>query len=180
MTCRPVDMHPLDALYQACRRYPGGIEALAQRVGIKADTLYKKLRMAVDTHHLGYDGELSDVLMCLQEAQVAGWSDTIHAICWRHGHLAVPVPTLDGHEDAEAFTEGMVRSVKEHAEALAAIGDSLKGGTAAERKVDAREMARIEREVEQAMSALAGLLEDARARHARDFPVATGAAKVRK
>jgi hypothetical protein len=166
MTCKPVPGHPLDALYQAARRYPGGIEALAHRLKISEPTLYKKLRHQCDTHHLAYDGELSEILFCLEDAQIAGWADTLHALCWRHGHLAILVPVHEGGTAGE-ITAAIVESVKEHAEAIQAIGDSLKRDA----QIDAGELLLINKQIEEAMVALVALKDLAQRKHEADFPV---------
>lgn len=164
MTCKPVALHPLDALYQSARKYPGGIEALARRLGMSEPTLYKKLRHQVESYHLAYDHELSEILFCLEEARVDGWSGTLHALCWRHGHLAIPVPAAIG--DSDEMTEAIVASVKEHAEAIEEIGKSLRG----DKRIDAGELRSIEQQVEEALVALVGLKDLARKRHEADFP----------
>jgi AraC-like DNA-binding protein len=159
MTCRPVPLHPLDALYQAARRYPGGVEALARRLNMSEPTLYKKLRHQVETHRLAYDDELSELLFCLKEAGVKGWADTLHALLWRHGHVAIALPEMDAAgEGGEALTAAIVSSVKEHAEAIASIGESLQRDSA----ISDFELRRIEKEIEEAVVALVGLRDLAR------------------
>lgn len=160
MTCKLESLHPLDALYRACKAYPGGIESLSVRLGKRASVLYSELRRQVESHRVGYDGELSEILFCLEEAGVRDWASTLHAFAWRHGHLVVPVPKA--LEVGDQLTEQICNSVKEHADAIAAIGASL----ADDNRIDEAELARIENEVEEAMSALAGLRELAREKHA--------------
>lgn len=160
MTCKLEKLHPLDALYRSCRAYPGGIEALAARMGKRASVMYSELRRQVETHRVGYDEELSEILFCLAEAGVQDWAATLHAFAWRHGHLVVPVP--QGVNVDEQLTTQICSSVKEHADAIAAIGASL----ANDDRIDDEELSRIERETEEAMSALAGLRELAREKHA--------------
>jgi hypothetical protein len=41
--------------YAMCRRYPGGITAVAHLLGMGVDTLQKKLSPTCDTHHLNVD-----------------------------------------------------------------------------------------------------------------------------
>lgn len=151
MTYRLTEMHPLDALYQACRKYPGGVEALAGRLGMRNPmVLYSKLRQQVDTHHVNFDGELSEIIFCLRDANVPGWDNVLHAFLWRHGFLAVEVPTTTVDDDA--MTSAICASVQEHAEAISAIGKSLKDG-----KVTSKELDSIDKEIEEAMTALAQL-----------------------
>lgn len=169
MTCRRNVMHPLDALYQAACKYPGGIGALAARFNLTEDTYRKKLRHQVESHHLTYDHELSELLFCLDEAGVPGWADTLHALCWRHGHLALPVPQVDGG-DVDGMTAAVVASVREHADAIEAIGEALHG----DKKIDAVEMANIDLQIEEAVQALMALKDLARRRHEADFPHGSG------
>jgi hypothetical protein len=151
-------MHPLDALYRACRSYPGGVEALARRLGVSPATLYNKLRQQMVTHHVHFDTELSEILFCLRDANVTGWDDVLHAFCWRHGYLAVPVPNAVMTDDA--VTSAICRSVKEHGEAIAQIGQAL-----IDSSITKNEMAGIDREIEEAMSALAALRQLLHERH---------------
>lgn len=161
MTCRSVQMHPLDALYQAVKRYPGGVRALAHRLNLSEATLYNKLRYQIETHHIGYDDELSEMLFCLKEANVKGWADTLHALAWRHGHLAVPLPDMAAGAAGAEITSAIIASVKEHAEAVAQIGESLRNDNA----ISETELRRIDQEVEEAMVALVGLRDMARRLH---------------
>lgn len=176
MTCKPIPMHPLDALYQAARQYPGGIEALAARLNMSYDTLRKKLRHQVPTHILGYDGELSDLLHCLEEANVQGWNSTLHALCWRHGGLFLPIPQVSADDD-DVLAESIAESVREHAEAVSAIGESLRPDRDGKRRIDAGELREIEQQIEEAMQALVSLRDHARHRHAVDFPQQAGKRK---
>ena len=165
MTCRRNLMHPLDALYQAACKYPGGIGALAARFSLTEETYRKKLRHQVESHKLTYDLELSELLFCLEEAGVPGWADTLHALCWRHGHLALLVPRVDGG-DVDEMTDAVVASVKEHADAIEAIGKSLHG----DKRIDANEIANIDLQIEEAVQALMALKDLARKKHEADFP----------
>lgn len=169
MTCMPVPMHPLDSLYQAARQYPGGIEALAARMNMSYDTLRKKLRHQVDTHRLAYDSELSELLHCLEEANIQDWDATLHALCWRHGGLFVPLPRTPDCLGDDEITEALVASVKEHAEAIAAIGDSLRVDRSGKRRIDATELRFIEQQIEEAIGALLQMRDQAHRRHAADF-----------
>lgn len=169
MTCKPVPLHPLDALYQAARKYPGGIEALACRLNMSYDTLRKKLRHQVETHILGYDAELSEILHCLEDARVEGWDATLHALCWRHGGMFLPMPSTQ-LEDDDVLAVSLAESVKEHAEAVAAIGESLRPDRDGKRRIDANELRGIDQQIEEAVAALLMLRDHARRRHEADFP----------
>lgn len=159
MTYKLNDVHPLDALYRACKAYPGGVEGLAARLKMQPSTLYKKLRQQVDTHHLGYDEELSEILFCLAESKVPGWDDTLHSLCWRHGLLAVQVPLAgSGHEQ---LTSMILTSVTDQGEVAAAISEAL----ANDQQVDSAEFARIDMAIERSMTDMAALRELVRSMH---------------
>lgn len=172
MTCGPIPMQPLDALYQAARKYPGGIAALAARLHLTEETMRKKLRVQVDSHRLTYD-ELSEVLFCLEEAHVEGWDSTLHALAWRHGGVFLRLPKA-AVEDDDAMLASITDSVKEHAEAVAAIGASLAPDRDGKRRIDPREMRFIEEQTEQAVAAILAMRDHARRRHEADFPAAAG------
>jgi len=156
--------HPLDVLYRACKAYPGGIEALALRLKMKESTLYKKLRQQVDTHFVNFDDELSEILFCLKEAKVEGWSDTLRAFCWRHDHIAIPMPDLSAAEDDEL--SGLVlRVVKEYGDVASALSQATSGESEEKRLITSREFADFDVQVNEAMAALAALRERARASH---------------
>ena len=49
---RPNSLDVLDAAYHTAHSFPGGVPALAQRMGVASGTLAKKVGLNVDTHHL--------------------------------------------------------------------------------------------------------------------------------
>lgn len=93
MTYRYSDINQHDALYKAARKYPGGVESLAQKIGQpSAAYLYNKLRPGVDTHHTHFE-EVSEVIESLQEVGKGDVAELpIQAFCWRHGYVAVKLP----------------------------------------------------------------------------------------
>src|SRR5688572_733695 len=48
-------MNLTKAYYAMCRRYPGGITAVANLISVSADVLQKKLSPTCNTHHLNVD-----------------------------------------------------------------------------------------------------------------------------
>lgn len=164
MTIKTDERHPLDVLYRTCKRYPGGIEALAARLDMKVDTLYKKLRSQVETHHIGFDGELSEILFCLAEAKVEGWADVLRVFCWRHAHIAIPMPDLSGCDDGQLF-EMVLKVVKENGDVANALAQATSGSNERERQISSDELAMIDLQVSEAVAALASLLDRARASH---------------
>lgn len=156
-------MHPLDVLYQACRAYPGGIEALAARLGKSPSILYNKLRQQVQTHYVGYDDELSEILFCLRDAGVVGWDKTISAFCWRHGFVVVPFPDLGEVSDDELM-EMVLRVVKEQGDVAAALTAALAPNSDGGHDISRREFCAIDKEISEAMAALAELRERVKVR----------------
>jgi hypothetical protein len=165
MTYGTRPLHPLDELYDACKRYPGGMEALATRLQIRSvKTLYKKLSPTATDFHLGYPDELDAVLRCLEEGRVADWDSTIHAFCWRHGGVFVRLP--EEIAGSEALGRAAMQVLKEAGDVVARTDEAMEG----DQLIDSREFLRIDREFEQLMAAVAGWREQVRARHqeARD------------
>lgn len=160
MTYGSHPLHPLDELYDACKRYPGGIEALTARLAMRsAKTLYKKLSTVAPDFHLGYPDEVDALLRCLEEAKVAGWDSTVHAFCWRYGGVFVRLP--EDVTGSEALGDAAMRVLKEAGDVVARTDESMAG----DHLIDSRELARIDQEFEELMSAVAGWRELIRARH---------------
>lgn len=164
MTHRRDPLHPLDALNQSCKAFPGGIEVLALRRGIGAPTLYKKLEHRNSTHNLGYADELSDLLFELQAAGVPGWDSTLHALCHRHGGVYVRLPDLpvDASGQATMLTEQILRIVKEQGDVAAVLSDALSN----DGEIDDKEIKRFEQQHAEAVSALVALGQMVRSKHA--------------
>ena len=163
MTHRRDPLHPLDALNQSCKAFPGGIEKLAHRRGISVQTLYKKLEHRVSTHNLGYADELSDLLHELQAAGVRDWDATLHALCHRHGGVYVRLPELpaDANGQATMLTEQILRTVKEQGDVAAVLSEALGNDGA----IDAKEIKRFEQQHAEAIAALVALGEMVRSQH---------------
>lgn len=82
MTKRYSVMGPLDALYAAARKYPGSVEALAQRMGKSPGVLRSKLSPDVDTHHITFE-EALDVIELLDAAVPHAADMALRAIGYR-------------------------------------------------------------------------------------------------
>jgi hypothetical protein len=87
MTHRYTQMNPLDALYTAARAYPGGIEALAHRMGVSVAVLRNKLAPHVNTHHVTL-AEASLIIEFLREAKCDEALLPLQALNWQHGLIA--------------------------------------------------------------------------------------------
>lgn len=154
--------HPLDALSQACANFPdGGIKALAELRGVTKDSLYKKLQKRVDTHRIGYDEELSDILDQLKAGGVKSWDSTLHALCHRHGGVFVRLP--DSRDDTlghgRMITEQLLRMVKEQGDVAAVLVEALNG----DGDIDSKELKAFDIQHEEALAAMVALGETVRA-----------------
>ncbi|CAG9184209.1 phage regulatory CII family protein [Cupriavidus respiraculi] len=97
MTYQYSDIDQHEALYSLARRYPGGIDALAQAMGRRQDkqvspnTLRNKLRPGIESHAMSAE-EFSLVIELCEEAGVERHNAPLQAMCWRHGLVAVEPP----------------------------------------------------------------------------------------
>lgn len=123
MTYRYSEINQHDALYLAARKYPGGVEALAQRMHLSSAVLYSKLRPGVSTHHLNFE-EVSEVIENLQETKVAEAALPIQAFCWRHGHVAVKLPPAEHVSNGELL-QMICKVMAEEGEVASAISTAL-------------------------------------------------------
>src|SRR5690242_18137866 len=86
-----------DAAYRLAHRYPGGIAALAARMGANANTLQHKFNPNAGTHRLTLD-EAEQATVFSQDPEIA---QALAAVC---GHVCIPVAvpeSLAGKELAD-------------------------------------------------------------------------------
>jgi hypothetical protein len=159
MTRQYTDMNQHDALYNAAREYPGGIEALAQRMDMSANVLRSKLAPGVKTHHITFE-EASRIVEFLQEAKVDCATLPLLAMNWRHNLIAFPMPAAD-HLSDEQLAQAVFKVMTESGDVARVLNESLADG-----KLTLAEMDNIEREFQEAMAAFAELRERARQRFA--------------
>lgn len=152
MTCQYSDMNQHDALYKVARTYPGGVEALAQRMGVSSPVLYNKLRPSINTHHMAFE-QVSEVMEFCVEANVPYALLALHAFNWRHGMVAFPVPS-GGERDEAALIDFVCKSVQEFGHMTSAVTGAMADG-----KICKRELADINQEFQQLFAALAQLQE---------------------
>ena len=100
MTRKYLDMNQHDALYKVARSYPGGIDALAQAMGISVNVLRNKLAPTIASHYPSFE-EVSAVVDLCHRAGVAEAHLPLHALLTRHGMAAfvVPLPEHIGDDD---------------------------------------------------------------------------------
>lgn len=148
MTLRYADMNQHDALYKVARKYPGGIEQLANRMQMSENTLRNKLSPGIHTHYPSFE-EVSEIIEYLQEAKVDGALLPLQAMNWRHGLVAFPVPSTDNLSD-EQLAQTVFRVMKESGDVAQVVGAAMADG-----KITLQEMDQIEREFQEALAALA-------------------------
>lgn len=162
MTSRYTEINQHDALYMAARAYPGGVEALAQRMGMAAHVLYKKLRPAVDTHHANYE-EVSEIVEHLEEAGKSDMADlALQAFNWRHARVTVRLPDIKT-EAGELFHQ-VLQIMREEGELASHINDALNN----DGKISDSELQTIEKDLQECIEALVVLRNKVRAKHAGD------------
>jgi hypothetical protein len=147
MTRKYLDMNQHDALYKVARSYPGGIEALAQAMGISVNVLRNKLAPTIASHYPSFE-EVSAVVDLCHQAGVPEAHLPLHALLTRHGMAAfvVPMPENIGSDDLSQTVCKVMSQVGAVAEA---VSSALMDG-----KVTAAEADLIEREFQGALSAL--------------------------
>lgn len=147
MTRKYLDMNQHDALYKVARSYPGGIDALAQAMGISVNVLRNKLAPTIASHYPSFE-EVSAVVDLCHRAGVAEAHLPLHALLTRHGMAAfvVPLPENIGDDDLSQTVCKVMSQVGSVAEA---VSTALMDG-----KVTPAEADLIEREFQGALSAL--------------------------
>lgn len=147
MTRKYLDMNQHDALYKVARGYPGGIEALAQCMGISANVLRNKLAPTIASHYPSFE-EVSAIVDLCHKAGVPDAHLPLHALLVRHGMAAfvVPQPAQIGEDD---LSQTVCRVMSQVGSVAEAVSSALLDG-----KVTAAEADLIEREFQGALSAL--------------------------
>jgi hypothetical protein len=153
MTYRLHELDPLDACYKVAKAYPGGVPALAARMGKQAQTLQKKLMAHVESHGLTLD-EFSSIVDLTAGARCPDALLPIRALCWRHGGVFLQMPDPELMEDS-AFLSAVIHTAREQGDVIRRVEEAL----ANDGKFDARELEDIEREIEEAIGAQSTLLE---------------------
>lgn len=102
--------------YAICRRYPGGITAVANLLNMSADVLQKKVSPTCDTHHLNVD-----------EAEAIDLITKDHAGAIEHarlnGYAVIPMPSADA---AGSLHKGMSDIGREFSELMNEFSEATK------------------------------------------------------
>jgi hypothetical protein len=147
MTRKYLDMNQHDALYKVARAYPGGIEALAQNMGISVNVLRNKLSPTIASHYPSFE-EVSAVVDLCHQAGVQEAHLPLHALLVRHGMAAFVVPTPEQMGDDD-LSQTVCKVMSQVGAVAEAVSTALMDG-----KVTVAEADLIEREFQGALSAL--------------------------
>ncbi|GGX39668.1 MULTISPECIES: phage regulatory CII family protein [Undibacterium] len=147
MTRKYSDMNQHDALYKVARAYPGGLEALATKMGMSVNVLRNKLAPAIESHYPSFE-ELSVIIELCHQAGVKDAHLPLHALLGRHGLAAfvVPEPSEVSKDDLSQTVCKVMSQVGDVAEA---VSEALLDGV-----ITAAEADLIEREFQAALTAL--------------------------
>ena len=135
-------MDVLDAAYHTAHSHPGGVPAVALRMGTSANTLQHKVSLTNGTHHL-----------TLREAvamqEVTGDARILHAMAGSLGYTCVSL-----HTDGAASTlETVMYMAQEFGEVLCSVNSAVADG-----RVTPNEMLDCERQAAELIAALNSVL----------------------
>lgn len=121
---KPVGMSVDDAIYHTVHGYPGGVAALAARMGVPANTLTHKANPNTTSHSLR-----PSELVAMQ--YLSGDASVLHAMAAALGYACTPVaPDQAGGDPVEAFMHlqtsyaDLVRSIADPLARMAGEPDS--------------------------------------------------------
>lgn len=157
MTLRYSEMNQHDALYRVARAYPGGVEALAQRMGKSANVLYNKLRPGIDSHNVTFEEASEIVELCVQ-AGVKDAVQPLHAQNWRHGMVAFSIPCSQ-HLSDDDLVKTVYRVMKETGDVAESVSTALADGV-----ITQQELQDIENRFQHMLSAIGEWRERIRSR----------------
>jgi hypothetical protein len=140
-------MNQHDALYKIARAYPGGLEALAQKMQISSNVLRNKLAPGIDTHYPSFE-QFSLIVELCQEAGVKDALLPMHALLSRHGMAAFIVPEPE-HISDDDLSQTVCRVMSQVGDVAEAVSSSLLDGVITDAEADL-----IEREFQGALTAL--------------------------
>lgn len=126
-------MNITDALYRAAHAYPGGLEALAVRMGISASSLAHKVSPSYPGAHCSPQ-EVAAIM------EFTGDHGALQALAGRMRYMLLPM-VPEGNID-DQFAQRLARAVHEFGEFIAEISQDLADG-----RVTDNELKRIEREL---------------------------------
>lgn len=133
-----------DAVYELVHKYPGGPEALAPRLGLSKWTIQHKADPRYEGAHFS-PLELQTIqVLADRHTPLAAMADALHV-------LLVPMPPTDVDPGGQV-AQALATTVREFSELMSRVAQDL-----ADNKVSDNELADIEREGLEAMSAISAL-----------------------
>ena len=135
-----LDVH--DAAYHLAHDFPGGVPALAVRMGMSANTLQHKVSLTNTTHHLTLREAVA-----LQE--MSDDKRIVQAMCAALGGVFVDM----GCDSDHTTMEQVMHMAKEFGDVLGAVNDAVSDG-----RVTGNEMQHCERQAAELIGALNGVL----------------------
>jgi len=163
MTRKYSDMNQHDALYKVARAYPGGLEALAQKMQISANVLRNKLAPGIESHYPSFE-ETSQIVEFCYKAGVKDALLPLHALLGRHGMAAFVVPEPDQLNNDD-LSQTVCRVMSQVGDVAEAVSTALMDGVITNAEADL-----IEREFQGALTALAEWRARIRAHSSRQEP----------
>jgi hypothetical protein len=149
-------MSIIDTVYRVAHAYPGGIPALAVRMGISKHVLQNKVNPNNDTHKLNVE-EAAAI------ADLADCDDIAKAFAERRNMVCIPIASHEGGSDMELLDLFLAEG-KEKGEWNDVVKTALSDG-----RVDPGEFARINKEFmdycaagAELMSRLSSMVQDRR------------------
>lgn len=143
-TSRFKGMDVLDAAYLIAQNYPGGVAALALRMGVNAGTLQHKLNPNNDRFHL-----------TLREAQalqqVSNCAGILHAWAAQDGYTMSRASTASGTTD---LVEALVHWQMKQADLAHAVGDAVAEGREKRGQVSRNAQRRVDYMAQEAIAAV--------------------------
>jgi len=160
MTRKYSDMNQHDALYKVARAYPGGLEALAQKMDISANVLRNKLAPGIESHYPSFE-EVSQIVELCCAAQVKDALLPLHAMLGRHGMAAFVVPEAE-NITTDDLSQTVCRVMSQVGSVAEVVSTALLDGIITHAEADL-----IEREFQGALTALGEWRARIRARSGR-------------
>lgn len=130
-----------DAAYGLAHRYPGGVPALAARMGVSPNTLTHKVNPNNDTHKLAL-GEAE------QMSVLSGDAAILHAFAAQMGHVCLRATPDTSEGDP---LDNMAALQAQMADLMRAVADAVRGGQGA---VTANQARRVDHHAQEAMAAI--------------------------
>ncbi len=147
MTRRYSDTNQHDALYKVARAYPGGLEALALRMGMSVNVLRNKLAPGIDTHYPSFE----EMSVIIEHCHIAGVKDAylpLHALLGRHGLAAFAIPEPE-EVSGDDLSQTVCRVMSRVGDVAEAVSEALLDGVITDAEADL-----IEREFQSALTVL--------------------------